>query len=394
MRRSLVSLGALLLWGTWVWADDEKIDVEALLADDALLDDLLYGDADIPLVEENTASWDWENRLSLGAGYKRNVLFNAFSEESSVFSLSEWESTLLRLTSPGEWQIFGYLVAENRHYVDVDDLDDEWMVLALAQAEKPVGDWKFGMGVQYLHLQQAFSLEFEEIDLGSTEIALHQLQLIPRVQYALPENDVFFGLSLPLAMNWFDDSSQNYEEIGVVAELGKKFASGAKLTLSYGYERRDYDERLERTTDGDSIEGSSLSWQEHQFDLGFDFHLDEAKRWRSKSLLRYRLVEDDGSGYQDFAMAKFAQRIGFHHDPWGISLNGSYTHYDYAVQTKEAGDSNQRHRSRLSVGLALERDFGKAWQGFARYDFESYLSNVPEDDYDVHAFTFGMRYTF
>jgi hypothetical protein len=394
MRLCLLFTCILFVWGNAVWADEETVDIEALLEDGALLDDLLYGAAEVPLEsEEEAISWYWENRISLGAGYKRNALFNAFSEESSAFSLSEWESTLIRLASSGDWQFFGYLVAENKHYVDVDGLDDEWMVLALAQAEKPLGDWKVGMAGQYLYLQQAFSLEFEELDLGSTEIALHQFQLTPRIQYALP-NDAYLKLSLPLALNRFDDSAQNYEEIGVVAELGKKFSNGGKLTMSYAYEKRDYDERLARTADGVSIAGSSLSWQEHQWDLSWDFHLDDAKRWRSKSLMRYRLVEDDGSGYQDFSMAKLAQTIGYQQEPWGVSLSGSYSYYDYPVQTKTTGDSNQRHRSRLGLGLELERDFGEAWQGFARYDFESYLSNVPEDVYDVHVFALGLRYTF
>ena len=64
------------------------------------------------------------------------------------------------------------------------------------------------------------------------------------------------------------------------------------------------------------------------------------------------------------------------------------------MQTKEVGDTNHRYRARLGLGLDAKRKFGEAWEGLARYGFESYLSNVPDDQYDVHVFTLGLHHTF
>ncbi len=432
--------------------EDDTIDIDALLADDALLDELLFGEAELPIeespeeetppaspapsemratgsesedpvetrsspgvVEQSQAEldadiseesapaasteasgvslWDWENRVTLGGGYKRNVLFSAFSQEDSAFSLTEWESTLIRLARPRDWQVFAYLVAENRHYVDVEGLDDEWLVVALGQAEKPVGSWRFGLAAQYMYFEQAYRLEFEELDLGATEVALHQFQLTPKMRYGLTD-DLYLELRTPLTANLFDDSAQDYDEAGVVAELGWRMANGGRLTLSYGYEYRDFDERTERTVEGDAIAGEILAWEEHVVEMALHLPLGESGRWRSKTHLRYRVVEDGGSGYHDFNQTRASQTIRYEKGPWEASLRGSYTHYDYPVQTKDTGDSNHRYRALLTLNGEVKRSFGEDWEGFVRYDFESYLSNVPEDVYDVHVFTLGLRHTF
>ena len=356
---------------------------------------LLYGDAEFSKeAEPPSALWDVENRLLIGGGYKKNALFSAFSEEDSAFTLTEWETTVFRLGQPNEWKFLGYALVENRHYADVDGLDNEWLAIALAQVDKPLGDgWQIGLAGQYMYLDQAFSLEFEELDLGQTDITLHQFVVTPRAEVKL-SNQTTFGFRLPVAFNRFQDSDQNYDEFGLVTDVKVSLSDRVKLVISYGYEQRDYADRLERDRAGNSIPGDDLSWEEHQIELGLEAYLDEAKRWRSKTSLRYRLVQDSGSGYNDFAMTRVAQSLTYQREPWSIALNGSYTDYDYPVQTKEVGKSNQRYRAQFGLGVDAKRKFGPAWEGLVRYGFESYPSNVPDDQYDVHVFTLGLHYTF
>jgi hypothetical protein len=338
--------------------------------------------------------WDWENRLTFGGGYKRNVLFSAFSQEDSPFLLAEWESTLIRAAGPRGWQMFGYWLAENRRYADVDGLDEEWLLLGLAQIEKPLGDWKVGLSGQYLYLQQAFSLEFEEIDLGATEVVLHQFQGAPKLRYALNEK-VALSVRVPVAANRFDDDSLDYDQLGVVMELEIKGAREQRVALSYAHERRDYTERTERTRDGDAVVGDFLHWEEHKLDLALDLPLGgRGTPWQSRTRLRYRQVRDGGSGYYDFRMVRASQALRYDKRPWSASVAGSYAHYDYPVQTKADGDPNQRHRSVFSLRSELTHAIADDWTAFGRYAFESYLSNVPEDQYDAHVFTLGLQYSF
>jgi outer membrane protein assembly factor BamA len=397
MSRLLPLLVCLLCSGLVpVLADEEDaLDVEALLADDDLLDALLYGDAELSEETESvSALWNVENRLLLGGGYKKNALFSAFSQEDSAFTLTEWETTVFRLGQPTDWKFLGYVLVENRHYADVDGLDNEWLGIALAQVDKLLGHgWQVGVAGQYMYLEQAFSLEFEELDLGQTNITLHQFAVTPRAEVKLTDRTTW-GFRLPVTFNRFQDSDQNYDEVGIVSDLRMFLTDKLKLRLSYGYEWRDYADRLERDRVGASIPGKELSWGEHQIALGVEANLDEAKRWRSKTGLRFRFVEDSGSGYNDFAMTSVTQSLTYQRDRWSIALNGSYTHYDYPVQTKEVGDTNHRYRARLGLGLDAKRKFGEAWEGLARYGFESYLSNVPDDQYDVHVFTLGLHHTF
>ncbi len=394
----LLLLIACMLWSGLVpgLADEEEtLDVEALLADDDLLDALLYGEAELSgETEPTSALWDIEHRLLVGGGYKTNALFSAFSEEDSAFTLTEWETTVFRLGQPTDWKFLGYVLVENRHYADVDGLNNEWLGIALAQVDKPLGGgWQIGLAGQYMYLEQAFSLEFEELDLGRTNITLHQFVVTPRAEVKLTDRTTL-GFRLPVSFNRFQDSDQNYDEIGLVSDLRVSLSDRAKVVCSYSYEQRDYADRLERDRSGNSIPGKKLSWEEHQVELGLEVDLDKAKHWRSKTRLRHRLVQDSGSGFNDFAMTRVAQTLAYKQDRWSVSLNGSYTHYDYTVQTKEVGDSNQRHRSRLGLGLDAKRKFGTALEGVARYGFEGYLSNVLEDQYDVHVFTLGLHHTF
>ena len=397
MSRLLLVLACLLGSGLiLVWAEEgDSIDIEALLADDDLLDALLYGDTELSEPDGSVSTiWDIGNRLLIGGGYKKNALFSAFSEEDSAFTLTEWETTVFRLGQPTDWKFLGYALVENRHYADVDGLDNEWLGIALAQLDKPLGHgWQVGLAGQYMYLEQAFSLEFEELDLGQTDITLHQFMVTPRAQVKLAD-DATWGFRLPVVFNRFQDSDQNYDEVGLITDVRISLAKRLDLVLSYGYERRDYADRLERDRSGDSIAGKELSWEEHQIELGVEAYLDEAKHWRSKTVLRHRLVQDSGSGYNDFAMTRLAQSLTYQRNPWSVTLSGSYAHYDYPVQTKAIGDSNQRYRARLALGLDARRKFGEAWEGVARYGFESYLANVPDDEYDVHVFTLGLHHTF
>ncbi len=412
----------------------ESIDLDALLNDDALLDQLILDEeapiftedvlqseeepslssgldsavkpppsavfADesdhdvVDLLESEKLLWDWGSVVAVGGGYKRNALFSAFDTEDSAFTSLEVESTLIRISQPGEWQVFAYLLAENKHYFDVDGLDDEWLAILIAQAEKPMGDhWRLGLAGQYTYLEQAFSLAFEEFDFGSTKIVLHQPEFTPKLEYRFLER-AYLKIETPVAMNWFQDSDQNYSELGVDVSLGAKLARGGRVELTYGYEWRDYDERELRDRSGDSLPGESMTWRQHQVELTVDQYLDAAKVWRTKTALRLRRVEDNGAGYYDFWMYKASQRLAFEQGPWTVTAQGFYTHYDYPVQTVSETNLNHRQRSRFAIGLEVERAFGDEWRGTAAYEFEDYLSNVVEDEYDVHVFSIGLSRSF
>ncbi len=419
--------------------EDESIDFEALMTDDALLDELLFGDeneellleilepseapstpatptVEVPqpaeakppsetipeevedaLIQEILADvpgWDWETTIGLGMGYKENVLFNAFNSEDSAFTRLELDSTLVRLSKPGEWQWFTYLLAEHNHYFDVDGLDDEWLAVLLSQAEKPLGDsWKIGLTGQYTYLEQALSLAFEDFDFGAQTIVLHQFKITPRLQYLFSKN-TFLKLELPMALNRFQSETQDYLEYGAGLTLGKKLSRGGKVSLQYQYLPRHYDERAVRDSLGDAVVGEDLDWEQHQLDGVLDYYLDEDKRWRSKTALRLRRVQDNGFGYDDFWMYRASQQFTYRQGPWEVQLTGSYTHHDYDVQTVSTGNTNKRHRSRFGVGVGLERSFHENWKAVLNYEFEDYQSNIEDDRYDVHVISLGLSRTF
>lgn len=407
----------------------ESININALLQNDDLLDALISGDETpeetiVELESESESSlrqktgassinpnagepsaeevadisgvdspWDFGAAVSMGIGYKENVLFSAFDAQDSTFTATEVEATLFRIASPNEWQFFGYFLGENAHYFDVDGLDNEWLAIGLLQAHKTFGDWKLGLAGQYTFLEQAFSLSFEDLDLESTKIVLNQFGLKPALEYQFLKH-AYVKLELPLETNLFEDDLQNYNEYGVHVALGHKFKRGGKVEAGYRFELRDYDERTLRDEEGTTRPGTSLEWKDHRWSLALDCYLTAEKTWRSKTLLRLRRVMDNGAGYDNFWMYRAQQKFIYARPTWEISASASYSHYDYDTQTVDSGNSNHRHRSRLSLGCELEKTFQEDWTATLSYQFEDYLSNIPDDVYSGSVISLGLGYSF
>ena len=435
ITRALPLLGTLALLESTAKGEENCLDLDALLSDDAMLDKLILNDSDLPFAlvptgepaSEPTAlvatqeplpeaveaeptgelvfldalldsfpdpQWDWETSVAGGIGYKRNVLFSAFDTDDSAFTSLEFDSTLIRLNQPDDWQFFAYVLAENKHYFDVEGLGDEWLAILIAQAEWPLKDhWRVGLSGQYTYLDQAFSLAFEEFDFGSTKIVLHQPEITPSLTYRFLER-AYVKVELPMAMNWFQESDQDYNQLGVDVKVGTTGPQGGGLELTYGCEHRNYDERLVRDVSGNALAGEPLEWRQHQLELIWSHYFDNAKAWRSITGLRLCKIEDNGVGYHDFWMYRASQRLIYVQDSWTITTKVSYTYHDYPVQTVGEDSPNHRHRSRLAVGLNMECKFGEDWRMIAGYEFEDYLSNVVEDEYDVHVMSIGLRRSF
>jgi hypothetical protein len=348
------------------------------------------------IIDANLApapQWDFSTTLSMGIGYKENVLFSAFNEQDSIFTSTELEATLFRLALADGWQFFGYFFAENDHYFDVDGLDDEWLAIALLQTHKKVGDWKFGLGGQYTFLEQAFSLSFEDLDLGSTKIVLNQFSLKPSIEYAFLKH-AYVRLELPSETDRFEDNRQNYHEYGAHLTVGHQFKRGGKIEAVYRFEVRDYEERAIRNESGATLPGTDLEWEDHQWRFSLDYYLNAKKTWRSKSLLSLRRVKDNGSGYDDFWMYRARQKLTYIQPTWELSASASYSHYDYDTQTVESGNSNHRHRSRFSFGCDFEKQLAEDLEFTLSYRFEDYLSNVPDDVYSGSVISMALGYSF
>lgn len=418
-----------------IWAveeDEETIDITRLLEDEDLLDALILGDDAVddsvssdsipsPAIEpskeepepltvpddesdestddvaetspKSSSLWHLETTIALGAGYKENVLFSAFDAQDSAFTTAELEAILFRTASPDQWQFFAYLLAENAHYFDVDGLDDEWLALALFQAHRTRGSWKFGLGGQYIFLEQAFSLTFEDLDLGSSKITLNHFSIKPSIEYSLLGQG-YLRLDLPVETNRFADQRQNYHEYGIHLAGGKRFERGGKAEAVYSFELRDYEEREIRGETGFTRAGTSLEWEDHRFELSLDFYLDAAKRWRSKSRVRLRRVVDNGIGYDDFWMYWAQQKLSYERPNWEVSLAATYHHYDYDTQTIEIGNTNNRQRSYFSIGCELEKKLAEDWAVSLGYQFEDYSSNIVDDVYNVSVISLALSRTF
>ncbi len=178
---------------------------------------------------------------------------------------------------------------------------------------------------------------------------------------------------------------------------GWRFHCGGKAEIQYTFYQRDYAERLTRTRDGLALPGASdLEWDDHRLELSLDYYFDQAKAWRSKSLMRLRRVVDSGHGHDDFWMFLLRQRFVYERPTWEVSAQASFSHYDYDVQTVRTGadTGDRRHRSRLSLSSELTKKFGGEISASLAYSWEFHRSNDAEDRYDVSVFSVSLGRTF
>jgi hypothetical protein len=80
------------------------------------------------------------------------------------------------------------------------------------------------------------------------------------------------------------------------------------------------------------VEGTSLRYQQHEFELGLNHSWDSERRWRSRAKFLFEINDDNGSRFYDYKRYRLSKRIGYHRGDWLATLEGRILHYDYDVQ--------------------------------------------------------------
>jgi hypothetical protein len=337
--------------------------------------------------------WDRSFSVRTAFGYKDNVLLSPVNSRGSAFFSSGLEASVFRLAEDGT-QLTFLLTADNNHYFSVPQLDNELLVLAQMQLQKPfASEWRATLAFDYFYQDQVLDVSATETNQLAVEVEGHNFQIAPALRRNLGAAD-WLEISAPVARRIFNDPLDSFWEGGPKLAYGRSYGRKSEWIASYSFTERAYDTRTETTSTNTSIPGTHREFRQHKVELASWHFWDEPRRWRTVTKLSYRRNEDNGSGYFDYDKFQFSEQLRFRAKPWELLAEVRFGHYSFDVQTVSATDSSLRQLSEFTWHLRAERQFKKWLKGYVDFEQERNYSNQPLERYTVNTVSGGCIVEF
>jgi len=336
------------------------------------------------------AVWDTTARVTVGGGYRDNVLRTSVAPESSAFVASAADVSLIRLSERGsQWTFF--LLGEDTRYFDSPSVPKEQVFSATAQFESPVrpGEWAGGF-LQYLYQNQILDVSETEAELRRVLVEAHNVMFRPHWQSELGPG---WTVKLEGTMNrqiYVTDLDDFWEGAGRLS-LAHRYGRKSELSLGCQLRLRFYDTREQYDRQGTPLPGTSLVYWQHELGGQWRHYWDADRHWRTVTKASLLLNRDNGFGYFDYDRVQFSQQVRWSDRGWEATAQARMGWYRYAVQ--HIG-SELRERSYYALDLRLERRLGKYWLLYAAAEREWNISNDPLDEYEDWMATAGVGVEF
>ena len=345
--------------------------------------------------------WDYALTVRSSAGYNDNVLLSHEPFQRSGFLQAGIEVIAWRLPIDGpEIQFIG--AASHLQYLPNDFADDEQTVLGQAEVKKDFAkDWQASVVAEYLY--QSTFVDATSVDanqpipvLNATKIEGPGYQLTSGLRRYL--GDTMWVQASVAASRWFYGGDiGDYWEIGPRATAGGSYGHVSEWSVSYHYDRRDYDDRQGRFLDGSEITGSRLAFYQHYVDASVRHYWDAARRWLTATGFSWRRNEDNSSGYYNYDRLQVSEKIRYRARSWEVAVGARLAWYDYQVQRIQDVFGNftePRERTEMAAQASIEKRFAKWLKGFVEFEREQTLANADAEEYAVNKVTGGLSWEF
>lgn len=344
--------------------------------------------------ENPLALWDKSINLRGALGYKDNVLLSPAQEQPSAFWLTAFDFMLLRASlDPADATFTFFVSGEDRRYLASIDVEKEQQLLTQTKWEKPfLTDWKGGGLVQYVYADQVFDASATEELLETLPIKSHNFQAAPLLTRELPGHSEL-QLRFNLERQYFNEPLDDYWEIGPQATFRKIYGHKSEWLVGYTWDHRSYDERHQFGLDAQSIDGTSLRFEQHEFETSITHAWDQARHWRSRLRVLFELNDDNGPGYYDYRRHRWSKRIGYYGDDWEVTAEGRILYYDYLRQPVSPG-GEVRQVWEYVLAMRAEKLLWKKIRGFAESEHERVHSNYRLEEYTVNTILGGVDWEF
>lgn len=369
---SLFELAVLLLSGRDVAAGAD------LLSEDAFK---------IPL-------WNYSTSLRGGFGYRDNVLLSHTNAQGSAYWMSGAEIMVFRLPTHG-WQFNFIADATDARYFNSPSVNKEQVALAMAQLSKDFNNgWKSTLGLNYLFQNQVYDNSANYYSNVTSVGLILGHTLTPR--WALRKTIGAFWTEAEISgtRQWLDAPLDSCWQFGPRAAIGYGWGGASEVTLSYQYQRLDYDHRPQVNASDEVVTNSLLGLNTHLVELALTHVWDQQKHWQTITAVGFETCLDNGSGFYNYDYYRLSQRLRYRDEKWEVTAQARLGYYDYGTQTVSATDPALRRKTMISLVLRAERKLAKHLIAHASYGWDRSISNLDFDDYQASTVIGGLALTF
>jgi len=243
-----------------------------------------------------------------------------------------------------------------------------------------------------MYLDQVFDASATEELRQTLPVKSHNYQIIPSIGRNLPW-DSKLELRMVGERQHFNQPLDDYWELGPQLIYSKNYGHKSEAAVSYTYDRRLYDTREELDLEFNSIPETSLSYQQHEFELGVNHSWDQERRWRSRARFLFEINDDSGPGFYDYKRFRLSHRLGYYGRDWQATLEGRIMHYDYRLQPVEGTDEIRANWEYI-VAAHAEKIVWRKLSVFGDFEYEIVDSNYALEEYDVTTVMGGVDWEF
>jgi len=343
-------------------------------------DDLAPGPAEPRLAGLRLPAWIWDGHFEVGLGTASNPLFLDDHEPAAAFLSLSLEFSALRPTRDGRWSWLGYVVADQRLYLQSrGTFADETLALLYGRAWRSWGWLTTGLTVQSSYSDQAFGIAVSPVATETLGLSAFGILVQPELEARLPKG-LFVRLNLPIERVYFEPSSDHYWEPAFYAAVGWQ-SRRTRIEASYRGGYRDYDNRPYRSIFGNPRPGTQLVWKTWRSELAWRQAWDHARTLRTTSRVRWRGVADNGVGFDDYEAWEFRQEVNWEIGPWALEVLAAYAEPRYRYQRPVVAIPVERAQQQVFGEIRISRELGRHWRVAASWSYDELRSNKAGEDF-------------
>jgi len=339
---------------------------------------------------QSESPWDVSGAVSIGVGYKDNILLSPVQKEDGAFLASGFDLFILHLPV-NQTEFHFFLSASENRFFQADSLDKEQTILALAEFSHPLaGKFKAGYSVQYSYLDQVLDVSSSEATLSALQVKAHILGFKPGFRYEFSA-DQYLELELPAGRDIYDKPLDSYWEAG-----GRlNFQTGPRrnrLKLGVEWTRRLYDSRLPTDLTGNPSGIRTLRFDRQMADASYAKSFGSENRWHWTSKLGVLRNHDNGSEFFDYLRPFAGQELRLKTAKWEAKAGGKVNFYFYDHQYSALG--RRREEIVFSGSFRVERKLTERLKVFLLAEHDRSDSDLTLDSYQANTISSGLNWDF
>jgi hypothetical protein len=145
------------------------------------------------------------------------------------------------------------------------------------------------------------------------------------------------------------------------------------------------------TRSAPSFDDKSLVFNVPEFEFGLKHNWDDEKRWKSRVRMGLELNRDNGDGFFDYHRWKVSHELDFTQGGFEGILQAKFLHYEYPNQTVEDAGS-QRRRTELVFGARAKQRIMNHLSAFVELEHERVLATDIEERYHATTIWGGVEW--